>query len=206
MAKRRTIQSKDSDEERPKLLDIDVFIGFANEDDDYTPPRHIPPDNALASKNLSDDRRNDTSQVPKARDNLTKLLDGIISNQKITDSEELQYFVNVVELHVPEYQVENGQLIEGWVYGKHKTWLMPYPPFWLQKLAFNIIWYLSDSKNDLRKVKNCVICKKYFISRTIKRPFCYEGDCENSYKRDYHKKDMNERRDPGSDKFNIKYI
>jgi len=58
MAKRKTIRSKDSDEARPKLLDNDYFIKFANRD---TPPEHIPPNNALLSKNFSDDRRNDTS-------------------------------------------------------------------------------------------------------------------------------------------------
>lgn len=104
MAKRNAIKIEDSRH---------LFIYFAN---GYNPPEHFAPKNALLSKDIFLDRARDTSKVPEAREKLTKLLDGIISKQKLTYSEDLQYFLNVVENSRPEYHVENGRLIESWIW------------------------------------------------------------------------------------------
>lgn len=75
----------------------------------------------------------------------------------------------------------------------------------LHLVTFSLVEFLKVKKK--KKIKRCVICKDFFITNYSKQITCPKPkSCQAIYKKDYHKKDMSERRDPDSDKFDPKYV
>jgi len=124
------------------------------------------------AKTIINDRLYDRSDLPEVRTKLRNLLNQIITNQKIIDSEELQYFLKIRAKIVSKYTIEKGRLVQEWT-DDLKGMELLFHPIWLRNLSLNLIDYLSDSKTDLRKLKKCEWCNNFYKSKTI-RPskFC----------------------------------
>jgi hypothetical protein len=59
----------------------------------------------------------------------------------------------------------------------------------LREVASSLIRFLSI-KNNASKIKQCLLCKHFFIAKDVKRIICYKKACKN----EYHKQDMKIRR------------
>lgn len=119
------------------------------------------------SQRFVEKRLRDTSKVPEALSRLRGLLDKIIQNQGLNDSEELQYFIKIQEQYIPKYKIVNGKIIRYWTKGKGPVELLFYPN-WLRNLSVNLIKYLRGSEKDIRKIKRCENCGEYYIANTLR--------------------------------------
>ncbi len=118
----------------------------------------------------------DPSKSPEVKSKLRSLLDKIIKNQKIPDAKELSYFTQIVEQEAPIFKVENGRLCKTIKETRNREEFLSYP-LWLRYLAVDIVEYLLDSKNDLRKIKKCEWCKDFFISIKVDKRTKYCTVC-----------------------------
>jgi len=179
------------------------FIKFANEH-----PRRlvrlVPASEARKAKEgsaagLIHRRRYDTSKAPEATSKLRKLLDGLIRKGKLTDSQELRYFIKVADQYVTTYEVSGGRLVEGFEMAPGDHWKVIWYPDWLRDLSLSLVRYLSGPSNDLRKIKKCQQCEEYYIASQLRpnQKFCskrckrrskWPDDKWNTYMRDYRER------------------
>lgn len=126
------------------------------------------------SKKFFDKRLNDTSKIRSARSKLKKLLDRIIEEQTLTDSEELRYFTGIREKFIPQYEVENGKLKVHYAINRDTPIAVLFYPYWLKDLSFKLIDFISDPDTDLGKVKKCEKCKDYYLAKQLRdnQKFC----------------------------------
>ncbi len=185
---------------KQKSTPTEPFIEFAN--GNYLHGRIVDPNESFSERLLRD-----KSKAHEVQSKLRKLLRQIVKKQKIVDSKELRYFTKILEQAVIEYKVQNGKLVKRW----HTTGIgaayFIYPT-WLRDLADNLIPYLSDSKNNIRKIKRCSVCSDYFIATNTRREVCPYPlkNCEKIRKREWQRNWMQERRNPADPKFDPKYI
>ena len=142
------------------------FISFANGSAFLAKP--IDPKNSLEMVRL------ERSKVSEIQPKLRKILDGIIKEKKLTDSKELQFFTEICERYRDKYNVSDGKLITIKEYDSARKWNWEVYSEWVQNLSFSLIDFLSNPKTDLRKVKKCQLCKKYYIAEQLRdnRKFC----------------------------------
>jgi hypothetical protein len=148
------------------------IFDFANGYFDPT-PRLVNPKDSW-SKKLIDERLNDTSRIPSARAKLKELLDRIIEEQRLTDSEELRYFTGIREKFIPQYEIENGKLKIHYAINRDTPITVLFYPYWLKDLSFTLIDFISDPDTDLRRVKKCEKCKDYYLAEQLRdiQKFC----------------------------------
>jgi hypothetical protein len=105
---------------------------------------------------------------------LWTLLDNITVNNGVipTDSPEYLYFQAIHEHGC------SGNALLLWRASEH-----------LREVASSLFLYLSK-KNNASKIKQCLLCKYFFIAKDVKRIICYKKACVN----EYHKQDMKYRR------------
>jgi len=113
----------------------------------------------------------DTSKVPEARIKLTKLLDRIIRDQRLDDSEELQYFIEVCEHHYPAYKLVNGRVSEDWIPGRTGFDMLIYP-YWLRDLSLSLINFLQNPPTIIRKIRKCDFCEGYYVAKAPNQKYC----------------------------------
>ena len=130
--------------------------------------KRIDPKNSLEMVRL------ERSKVSEIQPKLRKILDGIIKEKKLTDSEELKFFTEICEQHRDKYKVSDGKLKKNKEYDSARKWNWVVYSEWVQDLSFDLIYFLSNPKTDLRKVKKCQLCKKYYIAEQLRdnRKFC----------------------------------
>jgi len=159
MQKGKTKQSKEPTE---------FFIDFANHGNKALPGKLIDPKNSLEMVRL------ERSKVSEIQPKLRKILDGIIKEKELTDSEELQFFTEICEQFRDKYKVSDGKLITTKEYDSARKWNWEVYSEWVQNLSFSLIDFLSNSKTDLRKIKKCQLCKEYYIAKQLRdnRKFC----------------------------------
>ena len=103
---------------------------------------------------------------------LKTLLDTIISEGKVIDSEELRYFLRVANEIQTEYRLQNGKLVEGYRTGNH--WVLY--PLWLRGLSLNIVRFLQSGKNII-KIRRCAWCDIYFVALRANKKFKHCPKC-----------------------------
>jgi len=145
----------------------EFFIDFANDCGFLVDP--IKPDDTYTEK-LFKKRLYDTSRVPEARQKLRRLLDQLIREKRLSDSEELQYFVEVCRRHVPFYELANGRVAQYLVPGPGVAIL--FHPFWLRDLSFSLINYLRNSPAIIRRIRKCENCKAYYLAKAPNQRYC----------------------------------
>lgn len=112
-------------------------------------------------------------------DHLKRLLNEITDHNILYDSESLRYFIRTRKSM--DYIVENGRLTEKWKDGEVY-------PVMLTPVIISLIDFLSNS--EVKKIKKCPLCQKFFIAKDTKRIICYGDYCRKKY----HKEDMKKRR------------
>ena len=116
-----------------------------------------------------DDKEQRKVEILEVRLTLMKLLYQIIYHQQVLNSKEIQYFIKICDEHIINYKVKNGIIDKGYELApSSKFKSFTYPP-WLRDLSFNLIYYLSDPNNDIRKIKQCERCKDFFISKRVNK-------------------------------------
>ena len=135
----------------------------------------------------------DTSMAPEVKSKLRSLLDKIIKNQKIPDSKELSYFTQIVEQAAPIFEVKNGRLYKTIKETRNREEFLSYP-YWLRVLSVEIVEYLLDSKNDLRKIKKCKLCKNFFSSIKVDKRTKYCPLCSPKNKMSKEQRKIYQRR------------
>jgi hypothetical protein len=74
-------------------------------------------------------------------------------------------------------------------------------------LARDFIDFLSNPKTNIKRIKKCPICKKYFLAKDLKRKYCYPPkDCEKIRKTEYNRGFMKRKRNKKGPDFDPKYI
>ena len=119
------------------LVGDSYFIDFANTDFENIGRLAHPNETFVES------RLRDVTERPEARSKLRKMLDEIIKDKEIKDSEELRYFIKLCEKHVLKYEVKNGKLIKNLTIEYGPVEFLMYP-MWLRDLAFSVVEYLSN--------------------------------------------------------------
>jgi hypothetical protein len=129
------------------------------------------------------------------------ILDSIIEKKELIESEELSYFISVREELSRTYIVESGRL--------KKTFKARYAPYpgWFVSITEELIDFLSDPKTDLRRIKKCNVCMRYFIAEHISQNVCpLPRACKKERKKSWQRDYMRRKRDPGGEEFDPKYI
>ena len=152
----------------------EYFIYFVN-GKEVDRPKLVPPKVFKWRKKEDEEQRK--VDILKVRLTLLKLLSQIIYHQKIVDSKELQYFIKICDEYIVKYKVKSGKIEKAFELApssKFKEFV--YFP-WLRDLSFNIVGYLSDPNNDIRKIKQCELCKDIFISERVNKRTKYCPIC-----------------------------
>jgi hypothetical protein len=134
--------------------------------------------------------------VRSGHSNLRKLLDRIIQDKQINMSKELKYFIHGALPYKHEYIVENGKLILRSIFDPDNVLLDSLAePTWFHVMKIELLNYLTDQKEDKRRLKKCPICNKYYIAENVRRfTRCYSIECEKVYQR--NKKRRQRKEDP----------
>lgn len=117
------------------------------------------------------------------------ILDNIIKNGKIVESEELNFIIKLQQQLIIRYEIENGQLIEKTMLNPNDNFMIMATPGWLKYSCRSLLDYLCEG--NLKQLKRCPYCRQYFIAKDAKRKICYDKKCRNNY----HSSDMKKRRD-----------
>lgn len=157
MVKKRKIQTQNS-------FDISWLLLFAN--NEYS----ISGIKATLEKHEKDTFLSGVSEVPEAQPKLVGLLDQIVKNQKVLDTEELRYFIRYCTHTIIKYEVHDGRLVRT----PHSRNIVP---IFIQILSNNLVGYLSDSRTDIRKLKKCHNCGKFFETNKIDERIKYCEVC-----------------------------
>jgi hypothetical protein len=110
---------------------LPLFILFANMDSSHFEAKMHEQAKASNSESMIERKRYDIRKVPEACRMLKTLLDTIIAEGKVIDSEEIRYFLGVANEVQTEYRLQNGKIIEGYRLGTH--WVLY--PLWLRGLS-----------------------------------------------------------------------
>jgi len=123
------------------------------------------------------------------------ILDKVIADGKVIESEELNFIVNLQQRLITKYEFANGQLIEKTMPNPDDEHMIMITPGWLKYSCRSLLDYLCEG--NLKQLKRCPYCNKYFIAKDAKRKICYEKKCLNNY----HSSDMKKRRDTNPVKY-----
>jgi hypothetical protein len=122
-------------------------------------------------------------------ESLRKILDKVIADGKVLESDELNFIINLQQRLITKYEFANGQLIEKTMPNPDDECVIMVTPGWLKYSCRSLLDYLCEG--NLKQLKRCPYCRKYFIAKDSKRKICYEKKCLNNY----HRSDMKKRRD-----------
>ena len=121
---------------------------------------------------------------------LRNILDNIIvTGGRVNESDGLNFIITLQERTITKYEIADGRLIENTMPSPDDKGKVMITPGWLKFSCRTFIDFLCHK--NLKQLKKCPHCKKYFIAKDIKRKICYEKNCQNMY----HKEDMKKRRD-----------
>lgn len=120
---------------------------------------------------------------------LRKILNKVIKDGKVLESDELNFIVNLQQRSITKYEFIDGQLVEKTIPNPDDQGKTMITPGWLKYSCRSLLDYLCEG--NLKQLKRCPYCNKYFIAKDAKRKICYEKKCLNIY----HCSDMKKRRD-----------
>jgi hypothetical protein len=182
---------------KPKIISTEFFIDFANH---KRLPNWLLPPKKKAKKGYWNKFLYDKTKIPEVRNFLVKILNQIIADGKLKDSDEIQYFIDVNRAMIVTFEVVDGKLERIVSYPKAEDTELKElaTPIWLKELADDLLGYLTNPDNDLRKIKKCKWCKCYFIASRIDKRILYCAECSSKsrmsketrrrYQRDYRRK------------------
>ena len=128
---------------------------------------------------------------------MRKVLDSIVQNRRIVESEELSYFLEYESLSENAYSLEicDGKLQRG--KPKSALHLINEEPHLYTGALLNALKQIDE--NQISRIKKCQYCRSFFYANDIRRVTrCYSDDCEKAYQR--IKKQKQREKDP------VKYL
>lgn len=121
---------------------------------------------------------------------LRKILDKVIADGKVLESEELNFIVNLQQRSITKYEFVNGQLIEKTMPNPDDEYMIMVTPGWLKYSCRSLLDYLCEG--NLKQLKRCPYCNKYFIAKDSKRKRCYSESCAREYEKEKKQKQRND--------------
>jgi hypothetical protein len=103
-------------------------------------------------------------------------LDRIIATKELVDSEELRFFIKICESWRQKYVLSNGRLELQYGLDELRKWNWASYSAWVVEISLGLIHFLSDPKNDYRKLKRCQQCNGYYIAKTLRSNQKYCSD------------------------------
>jgi hypothetical protein len=157
------------------------FIRFANGCERAIKGTHVTPEEFQKWKNRTLRKIQEGNSKPEIfQEKIQRILDGLIKTKQVNESEDLRFFIEIVEQYKLVFEVEGGKLHKTLALGKGRyltplLWITHTE--WVKELAFSLIGYLSNPKTDLRKLKQCKWCNKYFLSKKNSGRIKYCASC-----------------------------
>jgi hypothetical protein len=161
-----------------KRLRQQEFIHFANYG--HPRPRLITPEEFEDRKHFWGQWRHDKSEMPNALSKLKTVLDRIIQEQKLVDSQELQYFIGHTDQLVRKLTVTDMRLESDLGSTPETARRALLTRYWLRILANDLIHFLMDG--NLKNLRKCKFCEDYFIASRDDRRIIYCQECSPSSK------------------------
>jgi hypothetical protein len=122
---------------------------------------------------------------------LKNILDNIIANQgRIIESEGLNFIITLQERTITKYEITDGQLIANSMPNPDDQGKVMITPGWLKYSCRSLLDYLCEG--NLKQLKRCPYCNKYFIAKDSKRKRCYSESCAREYEKEKKQKQRND--------------
>ncbi len=128
---------------------------------------------------------------------MRKVLNSITQEGEVVKSPEIDFFHSIAGSHTE--RGEENVIIDGKLH--HHTppieepYLMPLlttdeENFFIFELSKNLVSFIGTEKDNVKKIKQCLMCNDFFIAKQKNTIMCKKRSCSNKY----HAQDMNHRR------------